>query len=729
LAVDFYPEGGTLVAGVPNRVYFHARTSQGKPTDFHGHIVDQAGQVVVADVRTLHVDEEPDIDQGLGRFTIAPRQAERYKLISEGSAEASGEHELPAANPDGVALSLAGDAFKAKDPIPVVVRSAGKERKLQVSAQSRGLLLDQQTVTARPGEPTSIQLRAGSAPGGICRLTVSEADDTKEGAKQFIPVAERLFYLQPAEELQIALEPHVTGDKASLTIESRQNGQLCPSVVALTVVDSSRVQLSEEKLALAAPAQSLYASAGRIPKDLEHADVLLGPNPRAAIALDLLLGAQNWRGQSDALAKLSEKEVTARQELKQPDSADLAAASAPSESIRQLEETRAALQGKLDQLHTIAARVRPYALLGLGILVVLVLSVFLIPIVRAGLNRIRAGIAIAGALAVASLLCVVIWHVDEDRPSPVRYAEQRDEALALVTQAGVNSVKETDLAAKVVAPARNGPSEAFGRIDVKREKAAVAENGSVEQKKDGPARPAVANGALSAAGRGGAASGLGLGGGGDKITPSPLAPPALARQPTESRSDAKMRRAVPGFRVPMPMTANAGEKQAAENEQVPLKKTGGVDRSGLAAPEPAGTLRLEKAKQPSAPESGAAKPVGSARAFGLERGAASDKRAKAAPVKSSDGRGRQQPSGDAKAPLAASDFAYIIVPKTAGQAPTPPAAALYWNAALDLPAGNATVSFELPHSVSSFQIRADGHTPDGRLGTTTTITVTRGDKR
>ena len=36
LEVEFYPEGGDLVAGAANRVYFQARTTLGKPADLEG---------------------------------------------------------------------------------------------------------------------------------------------------------------------------------------------------------------------------------------------------------------------------------------------------------------------------------------------------------------------------------------------------------------------------------------------------------------------------------------------------------------------------------------------------------------------------------------------------------------------------------------------------------------------------------------------------------------------
>ena len=39
LQVEFIPEGGDLVAGLPGRVYFLARTPLGKPADFKARFV------------------------------------------------------------------------------------------------------------------------------------------------------------------------------------------------------------------------------------------------------------------------------------------------------------------------------------------------------------------------------------------------------------------------------------------------------------------------------------------------------------------------------------------------------------------------------------------------------------------------------------------------------------------------------------------------------------------
>src|SRR5208283_227405 len=52
LQVEFFPEGGDLVAGVPNRVYFQVRTTLNKPAELTGRLVDPQGNTV-SSVQTL----------------------------------------------------------------------------------------------------------------------------------------------------------------------------------------------------------------------------------------------------------------------------------------------------------------------------------------------------------------------------------------------------------------------------------------------------------------------------------------------------------------------------------------------------------------------------------------------------------------------------------------------------------------------------------------------------
>lgn len=73
--LSLYPEGGDLVAGLPNRVYIEARTPAKKPADIAGDIVDGTGRSV-GSFRTEH--------EGRGRFAFTPEKGQTYTLkISE----------------------------------------------------------------------------------------------------------------------------------------------------------------------------------------------------------------------------------------------------------------------------------------------------------------------------------------------------------------------------------------------------------------------------------------------------------------------------------------------------------------------------------------------------------------------------------------------------------------------------------------------------------------------
>jgi hypothetical protein len=74
LQLEFYPEGGDLIAGATNRVYFQARTPLGKPADLKARVVDDKGKVVRDGVFTLTDPDLPGVNQGQGLFDFTPRR-------------------------------------------------------------------------------------------------------------------------------------------------------------------------------------------------------------------------------------------------------------------------------------------------------------------------------------------------------------------------------------------------------------------------------------------------------------------------------------------------------------------------------------------------------------------------------------------------------------------------------------------------------------------------------
>ena len=63
----------------------------------------------------------------------------------------------------------------------------------------------------------------------------------------------------------------------------------------IAVVDKSVLTLADEKTARTLPTHFLLTSDVKKTEELEYADFLLGPHPKASQALDLLLGTHGWR--------------------------------------------------------------------------------------------------------------------------------------------------------------------------------------------------------------------------------------------------------------------------------------------------------------------------------------------------------------------------------------------------------------------------------------------------
>ena len=324
LKVEFYPEGGDLVANVPGRVYFQVRNPFGKPADLKGYVTD--GTKVVARVQTLTDPEHPGVNQGLGVFEFTPEPGKRYALhvekpinIDEPAHNADGAalgglaysrmpaagFALPQAKADGVVLTIPDGVTAPGDPLRVRVQTGTKKRSLLVGAYVRGRLLAHQRVVAEPGKVAEVNLNPEAGIGGVARVTVfEEPGDAAEGRQQVKPVAERLVYRRPAEQVIVNAQPnkqrYFPGSPVELELSAlNEKEQPVPAVLMVAVVNQSVIGMADEKTFRTMPTHFLLASEVKQPEDLEFADFLLNDDPKvvgkATKALDLLLGTQGWR--------------------------------------------------------------------------------------------------------------------------------------------------------------------------------------------------------------------------------------------------------------------------------------------------------------------------------------------------------------------------------------------------------------------------------------------------
>ncbi|MBQ8969515.1 MAG: hypothetical protein IJ064_07285 [Bacteroidaceae bacterium] len=154
--VTFYPEGGNLVSGVPNRVAFEVNDEEGK------HL---KGKLRIKK-EELGIEAETQ-SRGRGTFVVTPSAEERLTATFtwEGGSE---DFKLPKAVADGVALQASVEA----DGVHVHLRRAGTAvgEPLGLTASCHGVQKDFQTL-----QSDEAVVPLSKLPTGVIQLTVFNA--------------------------------------------------------------------------------------------------------------------------------------------------------------------------------------------------------------------------------------------------------------------------------------------------------------------------------------------------------------------------------------------------------------------------------------------------------------------------------------------------------------------------------------------------------------------------
>ena len=279
--LQLYPEGGDIIAGLQNRVYFEAFTPAKKPADLAGIIVDDNEQEV-AKFRSEH--------EGRGRFEFTPKPNERYWLKIAEPAGINTLYPLPKVLNKGVVISSEADQFASEAPVKLTVTTTDA-RKLRVSLSQREVELSSVHIDAKPAEDNEVIFNPAANIGGVLTATVWNQNGT--------PLAERLIFRKPSKNIRVKITPdlqqYIPGGTAKLKIETTdQSGAPISSVVGITVTDDSvleMIETREQRPRL--PAMALLENEV---KELADANVYLdSDNKLSPVATDLLLGTQGWR--------------------------------------------------------------------------------------------------------------------------------------------------------------------------------------------------------------------------------------------------------------------------------------------------------------------------------------------------------------------------------------------------------------------------------------------------
>jgi len=293
VSIEFFPESGELVAGVENRVYFHAHDSMDKPVHVEGRILDSRDQEVAA-TKTIH--------EGRGKFRFTPVEGETYCLDIDTPSGAADGRPLPeTSDRQFVTLNTGEGVFDAGQPISLQVHSTQCHRLLALTAVCRGaaagwqVVTEEQFVTRKSSIGScSVTVPLAKHADGVIRLT---AYDLSVRPPQ--PIAERLVYRRPAHKLDIRVTgqdgKRAPGDQVGIGLAVQdETGHPRQAVLGVSVVDDALLALADDKSPQMTTHFWLTSQISR-PEELDDANFYLREEPEAGVALDLVLGTQGWR--------------------------------------------------------------------------------------------------------------------------------------------------------------------------------------------------------------------------------------------------------------------------------------------------------------------------------------------------------------------------------------------------------------------------------------------------
>lgn len=278
LNVEFYPEGGNIVQGLPCRIAYKVTDGDGRNITAKGEL--SADGKPVTRTETIH--------DGMGCFSFLPQKGVKYTLRVE--TDKNGRtFELPEAQPQGI--MLATDATEADSVrMTIAATESLRYKTIGMSITCRGKLLHFKVYDELPNRPTRMPAIAkNSLSPGVNQVTLFDADGQV--------YAERLFFVHDTAvvgkspvEYQLDKKEYKPFEKINLTISSRHHKKGMSG--SLSVRDSG----TEIRTTYADNLQTYLLLTSDLKGYIHRPDYYFEADDSVhRTALDLLMMTQGWR--------------------------------------------------------------------------------------------------------------------------------------------------------------------------------------------------------------------------------------------------------------------------------------------------------------------------------------------------------------------------------------------------------------------------------------------------
>ena len=176
--IQFFPEGGNLVDGIPAVVGFKAVDENGQGIPVEGDIVDQDKKTVAHFQSGIF---------GMGRLSFIPSTTSQYKAYSRVGQNQLTVVNFPAVSPKGYVLKVSSDSINQLN-ISAFSNYDGDNRPLYLLIHTRGIVKYAQPLNMLNGRGI-LTIQKSILGEGISCITLFNADQQ--------PVCERLVFRMP----------------------------------------------------------------------------------------------------------------------------------------------------------------------------------------------------------------------------------------------------------------------------------------------------------------------------------------------------------------------------------------------------------------------------------------------------------------------------------------------------------------------------------------------------
>lgn len=279
--LQFMPEGGWLVAGIPSRIGFKALGEGGLGIDIEGTVVDKEDKVI-ATFHSLH--------KGMGIFDLLPVSGDTYTAVILWPDGSAARYPLPAIKKSGVVLRV--DNRPREDSIRFSILPSAdlmNNQAYHLVALSRGVACYGANFRLNKKEITGIVAKS-AFPSGIAHFTLFNESEE--------PVSERITFIDHPDKLQIEVKTdknsYTTRDSIPLHIQVvNDQGAPVGGSFSLAVTDDAQVRIDSLRMENIVTRMLLTAD---LKGFVEMPGWYFSPSGLQYEALEALLLTQGWTG-------------------------------------------------------------------------------------------------------------------------------------------------------------------------------------------------------------------------------------------------------------------------------------------------------------------------------------------------------------------------------------------------------------------------------------------------